>query len=67
MLSITRPLPSMLILMLFDLRILMKSVQVNCDPWPVLKYSGFSRSSASVNASQQKSGSRVVEIRQETI
>jgi len=57
-LSITRPLPSMLIFIFFPRRIEVNSRLVNCVPWSVLKYTGFASPRASFKASQQKSAKR---------
>ncbi len=61
-LSITRPLPCLLILIFSSWRIEVKFLLVNCEPLSVLKYSGFPLSSASFKTPQQISGSRVLEI-----
>jgi len=64
MLSMQRPLPSMLIVTPWSFRALMKSSLVNWLPWSVLNISGRSqRASASSSAATQKSAPSVFDTR----
>ena len=61
------PLPSMLTLMFRVRSAFVNAVDVNCDPWSVLKISGVpKRSSASQSASTQKVESSVLDKRHES-